>query len=209
MKKLVLALAVAASSLTFAQQFGAKAGMNVSSLSNDADLSDQKSKIGFNAGVFMNLPLGADFSIQPELIYTQYGSKSDYTLPTPTPSGIVNQNYSASTHLDYIALPVMIQYNVLPQFYLEAGPELGLSVTAKNKVKNESTNTTLAESDNFKDDINGFNVGIGLGAGYYFTDNIGVTARYVAGLTDIAEDRPSGSSSIKNNVFQVGLAYKF
>lgn len=209
MKKLVLALAVAASSLTFAQQFGVKAGMNVSSLSKDADLSDQKSKIGFNAGVFMNLPLGADFSIQPELLYTQYGSKSTYNAPVLTPSGIVEQKYSASTNLDYIALPVMIQYNVLPQFYLEAGPELGLSITAKNKVKNETTGETLAESDNFKDDINGFNVGVGLGAGYYFTPNIGLTARYVAGLTDIAQDRPSGSDSVKNNVFQVGLAYKF
>ena len=201
MKKLVLTLAVAASSLTFAQQFGVKAGMNVSSLSEDADLSDQKSKIGFNAGVFMNLPLGASFSIQPELLYTQYGSKSNYEL--------LGVKYSASTHLDYIALPVMVQYNVLPQFYLEAGPELGLSVSAKNKVKNETTNTTLAESDNYKDDINGLNVGIGLGAGYYFTENIGVTARYVAGVTDYVKNRPSNSDKVQNNVFQVGLAYKF
>lgn len=209
MKKLVLALAVAASSLTFAQQFGVKAGMNVSSLSKDANLSDQKSKIGFNAGVFMNLPLGASFSLQPELLYTQYGSKSTYTLPTITPGGLVNQNYSSSTNLDYIALPLMVQYNVLPAFYLEAGPELGLSITAKNKIKNDTTGETITESDNFKDSINGLNVGIGIGAGYYVTPNVGITARYVAGLTDVAEDRPSGQDAVRNNVFQVGLAYKF
>ena len=52
MKKLFLGAAIAMSSLTFAQQFGIKAGMNVSSLSDDATLSDQESKIGFNAGVF-------------------------------------------------------------------------------------------------------------------------------------------------------------
>lgn len=209
MKKLVLALAVAASSLTFAQQFGVKAGMNVSSLSKDADLSDQKSKIGFNAGVFMNLPLGSDFSIQPELLYTQYGSKSTYTLPTITSGGLVNQNYSSSVNLDYIALPVMLQYNVLPAFYLEAGPEFGLSITAKNKVRNETTNQTVAESGNYKDDIKGLNVGVGIGAGYYVTNNIGITARYVAGVTDVAENRPAGSDAIRNNTFQVGLAYKF
>ena len=208
MKKLVLALAVAASSLTFAQQFGVKAGMNVSSLSKDADLSDQKSKIGFNAGVFMNLPLGSDFSIQPELLYTQYGSKSTYTLPTITSGGLVNQNYSSSVNLDYIALPVMLQYNVLPAFYLEAGPEFGLSITAKNKVRNETTNQTVAESGNYKDDIKGLNVGVGIGAGYYVTNNIGITARYVAGVTDVAENRPAGSDAIRNNTFQVGLAYK-
>lgn len=209
MKKLVLGAALAVSSLTFAQQFGIKGGMNVSSLSDDASLSDQKSKIGFNAGLFMNAPLSANFSIQPELIYTQYGAKSNYTAPVITTGGIVNQEFSAATHLDYIAVPVMFQYNATPGFYIEAGPEFGLSVSAKNKVKNETTGETLAESDNYKDDINGFNFGVGLGAGYYFTPNIGLTARYVAGITDIAKDRPDNSDAVRNNTFQVGLAYKF
>lgn len=201
MKKIFLGLAVAAGSLAFGQQFGIKAGMNVSSLSKDASLSDQKSKIGFNAGVFMNAPLGANFSIQPELIYTQYGAKTNYTL--------LNEKFSSSVNLDYIALPVMFQYNATPGFYLEAGPEFGLSVSAKNKVKNETTGQTLTETGNYKDNINGFNFGIGVGAGYYFTENIGLTARYVAGITDIAKDRLAGSDAVRNNVFQVGLAYKF
>ncbi|WP_373707608.1 porin family protein [Kaistella sp.] len=201
MKKLVLGAAIAMSSLTFAQQFGVKAGMNVSSLSSEEGLSDQGSKIGFNAGVFMNAPLAENFSIQPELMYSQMGDKYNQTIAGTT--------YARSRHLDYVTLPVMFQYNATPAFYLEAGPEFGLLVGAKNKFTNESTNNTIAESANYKDDLNGFNVGIGLGAGYYFTPKVGLTARYVAGLTDIAKDRPSGSDSVKNNVFQVGLAYKF
>ena len=67
----------------------------------------------------------------------------------------------------------------------------------------------MAESDNYKDNINGFNLGLGIGAGYYFTPNVGLTARYVAGLTDVAKNRPSGSDAVRNNTFQVGLAYKF
>ena len=201
MKKLFLGAAIAMSSLTFAQQFGVKAGMNVSSLSSEEGLSDQGSKIGFNAGVFMNAPLAENFSIQPELMYSQMGDKYNQTIAGTT--------YARSRHLDYVTLPVMFQYNATPAFYLEAGPEFGLLVGAKNKFTNESTNNTIAESANYKDDLNGFNVGIGLGAGYYFTPNVGLTARYVAGLTDIAKDRPSGSDSVKNNVFQVGLAYKF
>ncbi|MGS0747092.1 porin family protein [Halpernia sp. GG3] len=209
MKKLVLAAAVAVSSLTFAQQFGIKGGMNVSSLSKDSSLSDQSSKIGFNAGVFVNASLGSQFSIQPELIYTQYGSKSNYNQNVLTTNGVESQRFSSATHLDYIALPVMFQYNATPNFYLEAGPEFGLNVSAKDKVKNETTNNTVGESNNYSDNINKFNLGIGLGAGYYFTPMFGLTARYVAGVTDIAKNRPSGSSSVRNNVFQVGLAYKF
>lgn len=201
MKKLILGAAVAMSSLTFAQQFGVKAGMNVSSLSDDSSLSDQGSKIGFNAGVFMNAPLAENFSIQPELLYSQMGDKYDQEFGGTT--------YARSRHLDYITLPVMFQYNATPSFYLEAGPEFGLLVSAKNKYTNESENNTINESPNYKDDLNGFNFGLGIGAGYYFTPNVGLTARYVAGLTDIAQDRPENSDSVKNNVFQVGLAYKF
>ena len=207
MKKLFLGAAIAMSSLTFAQQFGVKAGMNVSSMSKDEGLSDQGSKIGFNAGVFMNAPIAENFSIQPELLFSQYGEKYDYTVPATvvTPE----TRYSGATHLDYVTVPVMFQYNVIPNLYLEAGPEFGLLINAKDKYKNETTGETISESGDFKDDLNTFNFGLGLGAGYYFTENIGLTARYVAGFTDIAKDRPSGSDAVKNNVCQVGLAYKF
>jgi opacity protein-like surface antigen len=211
MKKLILGLAVTASSLAFAQTttttssspvaFGIKAGMNVSSLSKDGTLEDQGSKIGFNAGLFANIPIASSFSIQPEVLYSQYGDKYDQV--------IAGNRYSRARHLDYVTVPVMFQYNVIPNLYLEAGPEFGILVNAKNKFKNETNNNVITESGDYKDDLNSFNFGIGLGAGYYFTDNIGITARYVAGLTDIAKDRPNGSDATRNNVFQVGLAYKF
>ncbi|MCP2038081.1 porin family protein [Chryseobacterium sp. HSC-36S06] len=202
MKKLFLGAAIAMSSLTFAQQFGIKGGMNVSSLSSDSQLSDQGSKIGFNAGLFMNAPIAENFSIQPELLYSQMGDKYDQTIAGTT--------YARSRHLDYVTLPVMFQYNATPSFYLEAGPEFGLMVNAKNKFTNETDNNTITETGDYKDQLNTFNLGVGLGAGYYFTPNIGLTARYVAGFTDIYNSDNNGSDdSVKNNVFQVGLAYKF
>ena len=73
-------------------------------------------------------------------------------------------------------------------------------------MKDETANKVISDG---KADAKTFNLGLGLGAVYYFTPNIGVTVRYVAGLTDIAKNRPAGSDAIKNNVFQVGLAYKF
>lgn len=217
MKKLILGLAVTAGSLAFAQttttttttrstsssdvRFGIKGGMNVSSLSDDGALEDQGSKIGFNAGLFANIPIAESFSIQPEVLYTQYGDKYDQV--------VLGNRYSRARHLDYVAVPVMFQYNFIPNLYVEAGPEFGILVNAKNKFKNETNNDVITESGDYKDDLNSFNLGIGLGAGYYFTDNIGITARYVAGVTDIAKDRPNGSDAVRNNTFQVGLAYKF
>ena len=217
MKKLILGIAVMSSAVAFAQttptttsnssmgmsdvRFGIKAGMNVSSITDDAGLEDQGSRIGFNAGVFATIPVAESFSIQPEVLYSQYGDKYDDV--------ILGTRYSYQRKLDYIAVPVMFQYNFVPNFYLEAGPEFGFLVSAKNKLKNETNNNTITESGNYKDSLNTFNFGIGIGAGYYFTDNIGITARYVAGVSDLAKDRPDNQDAIRNNVFQVGLAYKF
>ena len=125
---------------------------------------------------------------------------------------------SYSTKLDYITVPLMFQYNFVPNFYLEAGPEFGFMISAKNKGDrtttttsgSNSTTTTSSYTDDInKDNLNTFNFGVGIGAGYYFTDNIGITARYTAGVTDVAKDRPNGSDAIRNNNFQVGLAFKF
>lgn len=229
MKKLILGMAMAAGSMAFAQtttgmsssspvQFGVKAGMNVASLSKDASLQDQKSKIGFNAGIFAHIPLAESFSVQPEVLYSQYGAKVESVNESTILGTTTRDVRSYSTHLDYITVPVMFQYKFVPNFYVEAGPEFGFMVTAKDKGdrtvtttsgSNSSTSTSSYTEDINKDNLNTFNFGLGLGAGYYFTDNIGITARYVAGLTDVAKNRPNGSDAIRNNVFQVGLAFKF
>lgn len=192
MKKLFLSAAVAMSSLAFAQQFGVKGGMNVSTISGNDDLG-QTSKVGFNAGVFMNAPLAANFSIQPEVLYNNLGAKA-------------GNNIDAKINLDYISVPVMFQYNATPQFYFEAGPEFSFLVNTKVKSDNavvEALGNQLINTDT----INTFNFGVGIGAGYWFTPNVGINARYVAGVNDIVKDNTGDSA--RNNNFQVGLAYKF
>ncbi len=179
MKKLFLGIAIAVSSLTFAQQFGAKAGLNVSNVSN----SELNSKAGFYGGVFMNAPLSSQFNIQPELLYNSLGAKK----------GDVKLN------LDYISVPVMFQYKATPEFFLEAGPQFGFLINAKAKEGSHSLD--------IKDETNGFDFGFGLGAGYWFTDKIGANARYVAGFTDVVKHNDGDAA--RNNNFQVGLNYKF
>ncbi|SEH32787.1 porin family protein [Chryseobacterium culicis] len=195
MKKLILGLALVAGTFTFAQKtstassspvrFGLKAGLNISNISN----SDLNSKAGFYGGVFANIPVAQDFSVQPEVLYSGMGAK-------------FKANSDTKVNLDYISIPFMLQYNALPNLYLEAGPQFSFLVNSKFK-----NNSNSADA---KDIFKTFDFGIGLGAGYYFTQNIGITARYVAGLTDVAKNRPDLSEDkAKNGVFQLGLAYKF
>lgn len=191
MKKLLLSFAVAMTSLAFAQEkanssssvrFGLKAGLNIASISAD----DSKAKAGIYGGAFANIPIAESFSIQPEILYNGVGSKYD-------------GDSDLRLNLDYISIPVMFQYNFVPNFYVEAGPQFGFLINSKLK----SDVGSFDADDVFK----GFDVGIGLGAGYYFTDDFGVTARFVAGLNDIVDNNPG--DAVRNNVFQVGVAYKF
>ena len=61
----------------------------------------EKSKIGFYAGVFMNAPISSEFSIQPEVVYSQQGAKFK-------DMGNVTDR---KLNLGYINVPVMVQYN--------------------------------------------------------------------------------------------------
>lgn len=197
MKKLFLGVALAVSSFTFAQQFGAKAGVNVSNISSDNNL-DTNTKTGFYAGLVMNAPIAESFSIQPEVLYNSVGAKYDYG------------NIGSSTlTLDYITVPVMFQYNLVPEFYLEAGPEFGFLVSAKQKIESgDFSGVGTLDKDNF----NAFNFGLGLGAGFNITNNIGINARYVAGFTDATDENNEQfgrDANNKNNVFQAGMTFKF
>ncbi|GAE63776.1 PorT family protein [Chryseobacterium indologenes] len=199
MKKLLLSLSVVIGTISFAQsadrpRFGIKAGGNLSSFTG----GDSKSKIGYYAGAFVNVPLSEAFSIQPEIVYSQQGAKAkdDYEMATYT---IKNMQQT----LGYINVPVMLQYNATPEFYLEAGPEFGLLISAQAKV---DINGSTYKADN-KDSMKSFNFGAGIGLGYKFTPNLGVNARYIAGITKILKNNFGDSS--KNTNFQLGVNYYF
>lgn len=201
MKKLFLGLAVVAGSMAFAQQFGVKAGGDLSHLSGK-DAKETNSRFGYYAGVFANVPVGKDFSIQPEVLYNSLGFKT-------IDAEINNTKLTQSNSLDYVSIPVMVQYNVVPNFYVEAGPEFSFLVAAKSKAKVSGSIAGInipTASVSVKDAFNTFNFGMGIGAGYNFTKNIGINARYTAGLTDI--DKVDNASA-KVNGLQLGVNYKF
>lgn len=118
----------------------------------------------------------------------------------------------------------MFQFRATPAFYLEAGPEFGFLTSAKAKNFNSTTtsNGTTTSSDSsskdLKDYYSSFNMGVGLGLGYDITPNFGLSARYVAGFTDInkKDSNTNGNTSSqnnnnnnRNNTFQGGVYFKF
>jgi opacity protein-like surface antigen len=240
MNKLFLGLALVAGTLTFAQEttstevlpvplnkkepvrFGIKGGGNASQFS-EQQLNAKNQKIGFNAGVFVNIPLSQKFALQPEVLYNQMGAKSVLSdTEITTGSTTVRTKQDFKTTLNYISVPVMLQMKPADNFYIEAGPEVSYFLDGKNKgertisTTNAGTTTTQTQSASEtidKDNIKKFNFGLGLGLGYYFTPNLGINARYVSSLTHIANNSGAVNDMQKNintnRVFQLGLNYKF
>ncbi|WP_392438016.1 porin family protein [Cruoricaptor ignavus] len=229
MKKLFLGAAVAMSSFALAQTgntygatsgtadspltFGIKAGVNVSALSQDSGLdnnglsSDTKAKVGAYAGFFMNAPLGANFSIQPEVLYSLEGNKVESSYS----SSLGSYSYKTTNNIHMINIPVMAQYHFTPEFYVEAGPQFGFVAGAKSKFDGDANIAGLGGSTSnttdFKDSLNTFNFSLGAGAGYYFVPNFGVNVRYMAGLTDMEKD--NYGDPVKSGVFSAGVSYRF
>ncbi|WP_167016495.1 porin family protein [Chitinophaga sp. Cy-1792] len=195
MKKLILSGLLAIGTLLTAQaqniNFGIKGGLNVAKMTN----YDNKAIANFNAGGFVNVGLTKDWAIQPELIYSGQGADVNWNV-----AGITFMKGTLNT--SYINIPVMVQYSIVPSFFVEAGPQIGFLLSAK--IKNGSTKSDI------KDRMTTADFGLGLGCGFKITDNFGVNARYVFGLSNVYNNNSIlVNAESKNSVAQFGLFYQF
>ncbi|NHN25216.1 PorT family protein [Flavobacterium jejuense] len=189
MKKLLFAaVAVFAFGVSNAQEvkFGAKAGLNLSNFSGDAE--GTSTKVGFQVGALAEIMISDKFAIQPELVYSSLGAKSS------------DEGFDYTSHLNYLNIPVMAKYFVAEGFSLEAGPQIGFLLSAKDKGDGEDVDT--------KEYYNSTDFGMNVGAGYDVTENINLGLRYTFGLSNIAKDAPSGYK-VGNSNIAFAVAYKF
>lgn len=187
MKNLTLLLLLVCSAFAAGAQevsFGAKGGLNIAKVTGT---DNGKTRASIHLGAFANIGLTEEWSVQPELVYSGQGYKWD-------PPVLDDMNFA----VNYINLPVMVQYHIIPEFHLEAGPQLGFRVAAK--VKNDG------DALDIKDETKGIDFGLGFGLGYTFDMGLGVGARYNFGLTNIWDD---GRESGANSVAQIGVYYIF
>jgi len=186
MKKIsLLALIVAASTVAFAQppKFGIKAGVNIASTSN-TDQGESGTKAGLNVGLLSHIHLSPQWSLQPEIYYSGQGGKV----------GDVNLN------LNYINVPLLLQYNFDNGFRIQTGPQVGFLVGVNDKIN--GTDSHIFSSDDFKST----DIAWSFGLGYLTYSGFGIDGRYNLGLTKIND---VGGGKTTNRVIQIGLFYLF
>lgn len=202
MKKILLLLiSFATFGITKAQKvgFGLKGGLSISSFK--AESKESSSKTGFHGGGFYEIKLGQKISLQPELLFSMKGGKLD-----PQTTGFTEATYSFS----YLSIPVLISFKPTPQFYIQAGPEIGFLLSVKAEFESGPTNnlTQLYET---------IDKGLILGGGYNLKNGLGFYARYGAGFKGFQEVNVVDNNGTiirrekvgAHTVFQVGIQYSF
>jgi hypothetical protein len=207
MKKLFLCAAIAVFGLSNVNaqevKFGVKAGVNFATLSTD--IIDAKSRTSFHFGGVAEISISEKFSVQPELMYSSQGAKSEFN---ETFEGVTIST-KEEAKLDYISIPIMAKYYVAKGFSLEAGPQVSFLMSAKYDYEFTYDGSTESESEDIKDITKGIDFGLGFGAGYKMDSGFNFGARYSLGLSNINDDVDASDESIKNNVFQLSVGYFF
>ncbi len=182
-------------------RFGVKAGLNMANLGGDIEDADMM--MGFHVGGFAEIMLTDEFAVQPELLYSMQGAKSEYSESF----GGLDFNVEEKLKLSYINIPIMAKYYVTESFNIHAGPQVGFLLSAKAEYEMSGAGASESGDEDVKDDFKSIDFGLGLGLGFTFAENFEVGARYNAGLSNIVED--SDDYKVNNSVIQVSFAYKF
>lgn len=159
--------------------FGIKGGLNISYY----NIKTQDSRIGFHIGGLAHIHTrNRKLGIQPEVVFSTQGAEFS----------------SGKDKIDYINVPVLLQYLGRGGLRLETGPQVGALVSAKFEDNNgvEYNNKGSFKQSDFS---------WAFGMGYLSRSGLGLDARFNLGLSDISK----GRGDLHNRVWQLGLFYQF
>ena len=156
-----------------------------------------KFKLGYNAGVFLNIPITEAVDFHPEFLYSTRGYKLAKTL---------NLVDSSITHrFSYFDFPLLFQVHAGDNGFIESGAQIGYISNdyQRGSVTNNTTITTIEESS-----VYGFKTteySLVLGGGMNLPYKLAVSARVVFGLTKLYD-----TENLERNLsIGLSLMYRF
>lgn len=221
MKKILLFGAVFALTFTTVQSqeipLGVKAGINFASIGGD-DVEDVDGRTNFHIGGLVEIPLNEKFSIQPEILYSGQGAQMEYSESFTEMGMELFVKAKQKLKMDYINVPIMAKYYIIPGLAVEAGPQVGFLVSAKLESEaeikgdfpqeyNDMFYDAFKSNEDVKDELNTLDFAIGLGASYRLDMGVFFGLRYNLGLSNIHKE--SGDLKNRNNIFQISAGYSF
>lgn len=167
--------------------YGLKSGITMPTQVTSNDEIESKSFVGFYGGGFININLGRNFSLQPELQFQVLGSN------------LLGQNdESIKTRISYLTIPLLLQYEITKGLKLEIGGQAAFPLNGSVK----QFGNTLLEWNRDLD------AGILGGISYEFPNSgWSVDLRYYRGL--ISQSPGKQASKLYNRSLNLGVGYTF
>ncbi|MEO8577226.1 MAG: porin family protein [Gemmatimonadales bacterium] len=204
----VTAVPPASAQKTSGMTIGVMAGVNYTKVTQDPEPTDVSYdyRTGWLVGAFLGVPINAMVSIEPQVFYSEKGTKISATQGSA----------EGEVKLGYVEVPLLLKLwipasgNVEPYFF--AGPEFEYNSSCK--VKGSAfgiTSETDCEGSQADIDIKSTDFAATGGAGIQFLmgrQSVRVDARYTYGLTDI-NDNPADDTKAKLKGFAVTVGIGF
>jgi hypothetical protein len=201
MKNLFLILGLVSLTSLVTAQIGVKGGATFSSIADaPEEVEEENIRVGFHAGLMVDIPVADFFSIRPEFMYTRKGAKYE-TFDTEIKS-----------RLDYIDIPVLAVLKPLGgPFQAYIGPQFSYLTAVKYEFYNNTFNEEGVIEDD-RDDFETWDLGLSIGAGLQF-DKVLFDIRYTRGLRNLEKANSLGgiefSDPAKNYNLQASLGFFF
>ena len=166
---------------------GIKAGANIAKVSGRA--FSEGFQWGYLAGAFAELNASDKWGIQPEVLFSQTNTKTATSFDEIIPEGYNDVNVK----LNYLTIPILISYKLIPLLSLQLGPQFGILL-------NNNQNLVVNGKDAFKSGDFSMVGGAQLNLG-----GIKAGARYILGLTNINDINNADTWKNQNFQLYIGL----
>ncbi len=179
--------------LTQAQslKFGIKAGASMYKI--DGKSFKDEFNYGYHVGGAVEIMLGNKIGIQPEVLFNQSNVQTGYAFDTLYHS--VNVGMVKDVKLNYLTIPLLINFRPIPLLTLQAGPQFGI-LMSKEKSLLEDGKTAFKTGN------------VSLVGGVQLNISIfRVYARYGVGLNNMNDI--DNRDKWKSQTAQAGLALMF
>jgi len=180
--------------------FGIKAGGNFANVYDEqGEEFRADGKLGFAGGVFVTIPIGSLFGVQPEFLFSQKGFKATGSL--------LGSNYGLTRTTDFIDVPLFLTVKPLPVLTILAGPQFSYLMKRKDVFNSEAGSVEQIQefkNDNIRKNI--FSAALG------FDVNLSPVVVGARAGWDLSTNNGDGSSQTpryKNAWVQATLGYRF
>jgi hypothetical protein len=174
---------------------GVTGGVNIANTidANDANFSTD-AIASFNAGLTLDIPIAYPISFAPEILYSGKGYAA-------------NTEYGRFTQrTNYIDVPLLLKVKLAPNFNFLVGPSINFLTSTNNKYET-GFQTDYEHFYNNRGDQTDISGVIGLSVD--LSRNVELRARYNIDLTSNNPDNDSYLPNYRNQVWQIGLGFKF